>query len=77
MPDKAPMFRWEIVQSPAGALLRMQLDKNTAVELMKGMYSQVNNGKMDFVMWEFSLQGFNALFDRRTDDKLLKNDKLN
>lgn len=62
-PQKAPLFRWMLAH-PGGiqTFFKVQMDKNTAIDFMKGIYAQVNNGELTHVEWEFEMQNFLELY---------------
>lgn len=57
--QKKPFFRWMLAH-PNGmqTYFKVQMDKNTALEFMKGLYKQLNNPEMTNVEWEFEMQNF-------------------
>lgn len=58
-----PFFRWDIFKSsPNDAVLKFQMDKDTALNFMLGMFQQVNNSKLNGVSGEIIMQGFNVAF---------------
>lgn len=61
--SKPPLFRWMLAH-PNGmqTFFKVEMDKNTAIEFMKGLYKQVNNGELQNVSYEFEMQGFLDLY---------------